>query len=70
MMMLSKGLETTRDTHGGYIDIAYGNFLFRSLHTCLLCVHEQDLRVIVASATLDAEQFRNFFETNRCADAA
>lgn len=25
----------------------------------------QELRVIVASATLDAEQFRDFFETNR-----
>lgn len=26
----------------------------------------QELRIIVASATLDAEQFRDFFETNRC----
>lgn len=30
------------------------------------CLMIQELRIIVASATLDAEQFRDFFETNRC----
>jgi ATP-dependent RNA helicase DDX35 len=28
-----------------------------------------DLRVIVSSATLDAEEFKNFFNTNRSSDA-
>lgn len=34
----------------------------------IACLTKQELRVIVASATLDAEKFRDFFESNRCAE--
>ena len=44
----------------------------RSLHTDILCgllrkVHRRrpELRIIVASATLDAQHFKDFFETNK-----
>lgn len=36
-----------------------------NLESLRLCSTMQELRIIVASATLDAEQFRDFFETNR-----
>lgn len=39
--------------------------VFQSYSLPVLSLAVQELRIIVASATLDAEQFREFFETNR-----